>query len=90
VALDDALTDSSGIPAPRIDYRISSNTRRLMSFLREVKSGAEDVPAPVYSHVEYDIVPGESVSVRQPDILILEGLNVLQVGLESNEFVFVD
>ncbi len=45
------------------------------------------MPAPVYSHVEYDIVPGESVAVRQPDILILEGLNVLQVGLESNEFV---
>jgi type I pantothenate kinase len=74
------LMDRKGFPA-------SYDTRRLMSFLREVKSGADEVQAPVYSHVVYDILPGESVSVRQPDILILEGLNVLQVGLESNEFV---
>ena len=41
----------------------------------------------MYSHVEYDIVDGAETMVRQPDILILEGLNVLQVGTESNEFV---
>jgi type I pantothenate kinase len=41
----------------------------------------------VYSHVVYDIVEGEKVVVSQPDILILEGLNVLQVGTEANEFV---
>jgi len=60
-----------------------------LQFLREVKSGVPRVAAPVYSHVVYDIVPGESVSVCQPDILILEGLNVLQVGaIESaSEFV---
>lgn len=57
----------------------SYDTRRLLQFLRELKSGAE-VSAPVYSHVVYDIVDGEEVVVRQPDILILEGLNVLQVG----------
>jgi len=63
--------------------------QRLLQFLREVKSGVPCVAAPVYSHVVYDIIPGETVSVCQPDILILEGLNVLQVGaIESaSEFV---
>ena len=69
----------------------SYDTRRLMEFLRELKSGAPEVTAPVYSHVVYDIVDGEETVVRQPDILILEGLNVLQVGAptkgEVNEFV---
>jgi type I pantothenate kinase len=58
----------------------SYDTRRLLQFLRELKSGAAEVSAPVYSHVVYDIVDGEEVTVHQPDILILEGLNVLQVG----------
>ena len=52
-----------------------------------MKSGADEVEAPVYSHVVYDRVDGEHVVVRQPDILILEGLNVLQVGTEYTEFV---
>ncbi|CAB4544064.1 MAG: type I pantothenate kinase [Actinobacteria bacterium] len=64
----------------------SYDTRRLIEFLREVKSGATEVRAPVYSHVVYDIVPGDETVVRQPDILILEGLNVLQVG-SADEFV---
>jgi type I pantothenate kinase len=58
----------------------SYDTRRLIQFLRELKSGQEVVTAPVYSHVVYDIIDGERTSVNQPDILILEGLNVLQVG----------
>ena len=58
----------------------SYDTRRLLQFLRELKSGAAEVCAPVYSHVVYDILEGEQVTVHQPDILILEGLNVLQVG----------
>jgi type I pantothenate kinase len=58
----------------------SYDTRRLLQFLRDVKSGAAEVRAPVYSHVEYDIVDGEEIVVRQPDIVIVEGLNVLQVG----------
>lgn len=65
----------------------SYDTKALLQFLRELKSGADVVKAPVYSHVVYDIVEGESISIQQPDILILEGLNVLQVGSESNEFV---
>jgi type I pantothenate kinase len=64
----------------------SYDTRRLIEFLRELKSGADQATAPIYSHVVYDIVPGDEVVVRQPDIVILEGLNVLQVG-EADEFV---
>lgn len=64
----------------------SYDTRRLIEFLRELKSGAPSVSAPVYSHVVYDIVDGEQVVVHQPDILIIEGLNVLQVG-SADEFV---
>ena len=56
----------------------SYDQRRLLSFLADLKSGRKCVSAPVYSHLSYDIVPDERVSVRQPDILIFEGLNVLQ------------
>jgi type I pantothenate kinase len=49
-------------------------------FLAELKAGSAEVRAPVYSHLTYDIVPGEWQRVRQPDILIFEGLNVLQTG----------
>lgn len=55
----------------------SYNTRRLVSFLSDVKSGVSEVAAPVYSHLVYDIVPDEWQIVREPDILIVEGLNVL-------------
>jgi type I pantothenate kinase len=65
----------------------SYDTRRLLRTLREIKSGRDVVEAPVYSHVVYDIVPGEKVIVRSPDIVIIEGLNVLQTGHESTEFV---
>jgi type I pantothenate kinase len=65
----------------------SYDTRRLLRFLRELKSGAEEVRAPVYSHVVYDIVEGAEIVVQRPDILILEGLNVLQVSGEKAEFV---
>ncbi|NUS45732.1 MAG: type I pantothenate kinase [Mycobacteriaceae bacterium] len=58
----------------------SYDRRKLLRFVTEVKSGVEEVAAPVYSHVSYDIVPGDFTMVRQPDILILEGLNVLQTG----------
>jgi type I pantothenate kinase len=50
----------------------------LLKFVADVKSGVEVVSAPVYSHLSYDIVPGERVEVRSPDVLIVEGLNVLQ------------
>ncbi|MCX5043873.1 type I pantothenate kinase [Aldersonia sp. NBC_00410] len=58
----------------------SYNRRKLLRFVTEVKSGAAEVVAPVYSHISYDIVPGQYHLIRQPDILIIEGLNVLQTG----------
>jgi type I pantothenate kinase len=56
----------------------SYDRRALLSFVIDVKSGQEEVSAPVYSHLVYDIVPDAKVRVQRPDILILEGLNVLQ------------
>jgi len=55
----------------------SYDLRRLVQFVVDVKSGEAEVEAPVYSHLRYDIVPGEKQVVRQPDIMIVEGLNVL-------------
>lgn len=56
----------------------SYDRRALLRFLSAVKSGQPEVTAPVYSHLTYDIVPDEQVVVRQPEVLIVEGLNVLQ------------
>jgi type I pantothenate kinase len=56
----------------------SFDTTRLLNFLGEVKSGREQAEAPVYSHFHYDILPGQKIVVERPDILIVEGLNVLQ------------
>jgi len=80
------VLDDRGI-MNRKGFPESYDTKALLSFLRDVKGGAVEVTAPVYSHVVYDIVDDERVVINQPDILILEGLNVLQVGSESNEFV---
>ncbi|MEH6621233.1 MULTISPECIES: type I pantothenate kinase [Dietzia] len=64
----------------RKGYPESYDRRALLRFVTEVKSGAPVVRAPVYSHTKYDIVPDEIIEVRRPDILIVEGLNVLQTG----------
>jgi type I pantothenate kinase len=56
----------------------SYDRRALLRFVAEVKAGKAEVAAPVYSHLTYDIVPGEQIVVRRPDVLIVEGLNVLQ------------
>lgn len=56
----------------------SYNLALLLDFLNSVKSGKSNVKAPVYSHLLYDNVPGEFINVNKPDILIIEGLNVLQ------------
>src|SRR5688572_12305290 len=58
----------------------SYQVRQLVRFMADVKSGLSEVTAPVYSHLAYDIMPGEVQVVRQPDILIVEGLKVLQTG----------
>ncbi len=56
----------------------SYDRRALLRFVTAVKSGAQEVRAPLYSHLTYDIVPGADVVVRRPDVLVVEGLNVLQ------------
>jgi type I pantothenate kinase len=58
----------------------SYDRRALLRFLAAVKSGRAEVAAPVYDHQAYDIVPGAAQVVDRPDILVLEGLNVLQAG----------
>ena len=65
------ILDRKGFPE-------SYDRRALLRFVSEVKSGSAEVSAPVYSHLSYDILPGEKIVVRQPDVLIVEGLNVLQ------------
>ena len=52
----------------------------LLQFLSDIKAGRPNVRAPVYSHLTYDIVPDKFIEVNQPDILIFEGVNVLQAG----------
>lgn len=65
------LMDRKGFPE-------SFDTARLLNFLADVKSGAARVEAPVYSHFHYDILPDQKTVIECPDILIVEGLNVLQ------------
>ncbi|AHK19509.1 type I pantothenate kinase [Yersinia similis] len=60
----------------------SYDMHNLVKFVSEVKSGADYVTAPVYSHLIYDVVPDGNKVIKQPDILILEGLNVLQSGMD--------
>ena len=65
------LMDRKGFPE-------SYDRRALLQFVIDVKSGEPRVTAPVYSHIIYDIVPDEQTVIERPDILIVEGLNVLQ------------
>ena len=63
----------------------SYDRRALTRFVADIKAGKDEVTAPVYSHLIYDIVPGETLTVRRPDILIVEGLNVLQPALPGRD-----
>jgi type I pantothenate kinase len=65
------LLDRKGFPE-------SYDVKLLIDFLSSVKSGVSPVRAPVYSHIKYDRVPGESIAIEEPDVLILEGINILQ------------
>lgn len=58
----------------------SYDVRALVAFVRDLKAGEPRVKSPVYSHLSYDIVPGAEIVIEQPDIVIVEGLNVLQSG----------
>ena len=72
-----AVLESRGL-MKRKGFPESYDRARLVRFLADVKAGLPEVHAPVYSHQRYDIVPGHVQTVRQPDIVIVEGLNVLQ------------
>ncbi len=67
------LFDKKGFPE-------SYDAKRLLAFLAGVKSGRKVLEAPVYSHLYYDVMPNEKDIFEQPDILIVEGINVLQVS----------
>jgi type I pantothenate kinase len=77
------ILDRKGFPE-------SYDRKRLLKFVSDVKSGVERVTAPVYSHLSYDIVDGEFEEVRTPDVLILEGLNVLQPPAIGQELALSD
>ena len=67
------LMDRKGFPE-------SFDRKAILSFMSRIKAGERNVEAPVYDHLVYDIVPGRTVTIDQPDILIFEGINVLQTG----------
>ncbi|MDO5627506.1 MAG: type I pantothenate kinase [Mobilicoccus sp.] len=75
--LPNAELEARGI-LHRKGFPESYDQRALLRFVAAVKGGAEEVSAPVYSHLTYDIVEGERIVVHRPDVLIVEGLNVLQ------------
>ena len=70
-------------------FPISYNTPQLIRFLADIKSGKPNVTAPIYSHLTYDIIPDQFNVIDQPDILILEGLNVLQPNRNQANELFV-
>lgn len=73
------LMDRKGFPE-------SYDRKKLLEFVARAAAGEEHLEVPVYSHNAYDIIPGEARVISQPDILIVEGLNVLQAG-ETGAFV---
>jgi len=74
------IMDKKGFPQ-------SYDIRKLIQFLTDIKSGVPEVTAPMYSHLSYDILPDEVQTVRKPAILIIEGINVLQVNRGASVFV---
>lgn len=78
VLAEKKLMSRKGFPA-------SYDTRRLMRFLTDVKNGVPALQVPMYSHLTYDIVPHRFLTVDRPEILILEGVNVLQNGADYPE-----
>ncbi|MGX1640781.1 type I pantothenate kinase [Sphingobacterium sp. NPDC055431] len=62
----------------------SYDTKKLLQFLADIKSGKSQVTVPLYSHLEYDVLNNEKLVISQPDVLIVEGINVLQVNSRKN------
>ena len=77
--LQNAVLEERGLSA-RKGFPESYDRGALLTFLSDIKSGKADVKVPVYSHLFYDVVPGEYVTIDRPDILVVEGLNILQPG----------
>jgi len=75
--LPNAILEREGLMQKK-GFPESYDTPLLLHFLTDIKAGGGPVRAPVYSHLTYDVVPGEAIEVERPDILIVEGLNVLQ------------
>ena len=63
----------------------SYDRRSLLRFLSDVKSGAPVVQAPIYDHLRYDVVPAQRIELRPPDVLVVEGLNVLQPARPTSQ-----
>ncbi len=80
--LNEGLMERKGFPE-------SYDGTALLRFLNDVKAGKRNVQAPVYSHLVYDVVPDEVVTIDRPDILIVEGLNVLLPNRPGNDIPFV-
>jgi type I pantothenate kinase len=74
-----AVLDREGLMEKK-GFPESYDLPALLTFLTDVKAGRRPVRAPIYSHLVYDVVPNQWVEVDRPDILIVEGLNVLQTG----------
>jgi type I pantothenate kinase len=72
-----AVLEQRGL-SHRKGFPESYDHRALLRFVQQVRAGAPQVSVPVYSHVAYDILPGREQSVQRPDVLVLEGINVLQ------------
>ncbi|MBO9577677.1 MAG: type I pantothenate kinase [Microbacteriaceae bacterium] len=68
----------------------SYDRRALVDFVSAIKAGEPEVRAPLYSHLVYDIVPGAEVVIRRPDVLIVEGLNVLQPAPQGQALALAD
>jgi type I pantothenate kinase len=81
--LPNAVLEERGLLG-RKGFPESYDRRALLRFLADVKSGRDEVDAPVYDHQSYDIVAGQRQTVDRPDILVVEGLNVLQAGRRAD------
>lgn len=84
ILLEKGILNRKGFPE-------SYDTKKLLNFLSSMKSGNPTFKVPVYSHLEYDILPDQVQTINNPDILIVEGINVLQVNSQKgqNNKVFV-
>lgn len=85
-----AVLEKRGLMA-RKGFPESYDRTRFVNFLADIKSGVRNVAAPVYSHLVYDVLPDQEAIIDQPDILIVEGLNILQPGdlpKDGNPIVF--